>query len=306
MPSGKRSMPDPERRKELDRKDSVYVITCGIDGCPCGLKEGRCERGFFSLFLQVLYGMEFANRNHIPYHVDFTNRPYCYSDHGTGEENFWNAYFEQPIVTLPHHLVPVPNRFYELYPLTIWDRSHFRRMNEYVKRLTFKPGVQSHIEVACAPLLSRKALGVHVRRTDHFQSVRPVKLSSYLTTVDRLVDGFELLFVSTDDTNVLRTFRQRYGKKVHANPVARSSDSNPVHLSAEIKDRWRLGLDALTDCICLAKCRTLVLTYSNVSYTAMLFNPELPYVLMERPQTKWRRYKTLIVYFLDKWGLRKW
>jgi hypothetical protein len=306
MPKGKRSTIAPGRLCELAAKEVVYVITCGIDECVCDCKDDRCERGFFSLFLQAINGIEFAARNGVAYHIDFGNRRYCYSDQERENPNFWNYYFEQPIQRISNENRQALNRFHELYPILIWDRAYFRKMNRYVRQLNFREGVRKHIEKAVGLLHNKNVLGVHVRCTDHRKEIRPVDLASYFGVIDKQIHRFDKLFLATDDTRTLELFRRRYDKKVCANDVIRSADSVGVHRNPEIRARQRLGLDVLADCCCLAACNEVTLTFSNVSYAALLFNPELPYTLLEKPSTKWKRIKTLIVYFMDKWGIRKW
>lgn len=300
----KRSIVFPQRRRELSDGD-VYVITCGITGCPCGKNE-TCERGFFSLFIQAVYGIDFAQRNGIAYYIDFGNIKYCFSDPGQEDTNWWNYYFKQPLVQRPTHQVTVVNQFHELYPIPIWDRDHFRQMSRHVRALTFQDDVLEHIDTARKQLLAHKTLGVHVRRTDHPEAIRPVSLRDYYRAIDKRIKKYDLLFLSTDDEGVVHDFRKRYGTKLHVNSTTRSGDSQAVHRNFEHSHRRHLGLEVLTDCLCLASCRKLILTFSNVSYATLLFNPEVSYVLLEKPRTTWRRYKTLIVYFLDKWRIRKW
>src|SRR5690606_19904437 len=158
----KRSLVLPERSKELSKGD-VYVITCGIAGCPCGRSE-TCERGFFSLFIQAVYGIDFAQRNKKPYHIDFGNISYPYSDPRLEDLNWWNYYFEQPIPKRQEHSIAVVNRFHELYPIPIWDRSHLRRMHHHVQNLIFQKDAGDYI-AAARGMIRPNSLGVHVRRT---------------------------------------------------------------------------------------------------------------------------------------------
>ncbi len=305
MTKFKRSIVTPERAAELSRSNS-YIITCGVPGCACGQNDNRCERGFFSLFIQVVYGIDFAVRNGVEYHVDFANIEYCYTDPREPDNNWWNYYFRQRVVQRPADSTVAINRFHELYPIPIWDRDHFRRMNRHVRKLAFQDDVREHIETARKQLRAHNTLGVHVRRTDHPDSIRPVGLDEYYRAIDKRIGQYDLLFLSTDDASVVHDFQKRYGAKVRVNDTTRSVDSQAVHRNFEHRHRRQLGLDVLTDCLCLASCNKLILTFSNVSYAALLFNPEASYVLLEKPRTTWRRYKTLVVYFLDKWRIRKW
>jgi hypothetical protein len=299
----KRSTVPISRAKELSNSD-IYVICCGVEGCTCERKDNRCERGFFSLFIQSIYGIDFAARHNIPYHVGFSNLTYCYSENES--DNIWNYYFEQPVPFIPTHYTSTINLFHENYPLLIWDRSHLREMNQHVRQLKFHDSVLARISQAKASVIQGKTLGVHVRRTDHSAEIPPVPLKRYFRVIDKLVSEYDTLFLATDDANVVQAFRSRYGDKLRVNDVIRSDGALPLHRDRRIQTRRELGREVLTDCLCLAACDKLILTFSNVSYAALMFNPDVPYVLLEQPRTTWRRYKTLIVYFLNKWGIRKW
>lgn len=303
MAKTKRSAISDSRAKRL-RASDVYVICCGVEGCTCGLENGRCERGFFSLFLQAIYGIDFAERNGIPYHIGFNNCLYCYSE--KENDNIWNYYFEQPIRVIPSHYASAINLFHEIYPLRIWDRNHLRKMNRHVSLLKFHDSIHARVRSAKQAVIQGKTLGVHVRRTDHPVEVAAVPLKSFFRTVDKHIAQYDSLFLSTDDTGVVDSFRDRYGDKVRINSATRSDDAVAVHRDFRRTTRRELGLEVITDCLCLAACDRIIITCSNVSYAALLFNPDIAYTLLERPYTAWRRYKTLIVYFLDKWGIRRW
>lgn len=303
MAKTKRSVVSVSRKKQLSHCD-VYVVCCGVEGCTCSMENGHCERGFFSLFLQAIYGIDFAERNDIPYHIGFDNCLYCYSE--KEKDNVWNYYFEQPIPVIPAHYASAINLMHEIYPLRIWDRDHLRKMNRHVSRLKFHDSIRARILTAKDAVICGKTLGVQVRRTDHSVEVASVPLKTFFRTVDKHIAQYNTLFLSTDDAGVVHAFRDRYGAKVRVNDVTRSEDAAPIHLDVRHVGRRELGIEVLTDCLCLAACDKLILTFSNVAYGALLFNPEVPYILLERPGTTWRRYKTLIVYFLNKWGIRKW
>ena len=71
------------------------------------------------------------------------------------------------------------------------------------------------------------------------------------------------------------------------------------------KDRYRLGLEVLADCYTLSACQGAILTHSNVSYGALLLNPNLPYNLLETSASQKSRQKTNFLYTLDRLGIRK-
>lgn len=307
MQKQKRSIVTSTRLTTLHRNGGVYVITCGKELCTCDTGDRNCARGFFSLFLQVVYGIEFSQRVGVPYHVDFGNLHYCYSDESSKENNFWNYYFDQPIKKLEEQMIPVPNLEIETFPLRVWHRNHFRELNKKVIRnLLFSHEVNKLLERARAMLKDKSILGIQIRATDHKVEIPPVKFEKILKLITKHISSYDGLFVSTDDSIVLEKLKSEFGDKVICNSVTRSVDSNPVHRNNSVSNRYSLGVEVITDCYCLSLCSKALLMHSNISYAAMLFNPELPYILLERTQPKIKRLKTLLLYHLNRLGIRKW
>jgi hypothetical protein len=303
----KRSQIHDERLAEFRQHKSIYVITCGLKGCPCSGKDEGCGRGLFSLFLQAIYGIDFSLRIGMPYHIDFGNIAYCYSDEKLSDRNFWNYYFQQPIVQLPKHANPVFNKFIELYPLRIWNKSHFREIhNRIIKDLKLIDDLQFFINKRTEEFRRNKILGVHIRGTDHSDEVPPVKFEKYTQTINKFLPTHDRLFVATDDLKLLQRLKELYRTKIMFNEVARSDDEIPIHLNRSISNGRKLGYDVILDCYCLSLCKKAILSHSNVSYSALMLNPELSYILLERPGSKVKRLKTILLYHLNKWNIRKW
>lgn len=303
----KRSIVTPTRLATLRKDGAVYVITCGKELCTCDTGDRNCARGFFSLFLQVVYGIEFSQRVGVPYHVDFGSLDYCYTDKNFKEDNFWNYYFDQPIKKLEDKMIPIPNREMESFPLRVWNRNHFRELNKKVIRtLLFSPEVNKLFERARAMFKNKSILGVQIRATDHKVEILPVKFEKVRKVITQHILFYDGLFVATDDNNVLQKLKSEFGDKVICNSVTRSIDNNPVHRNNSISNRYSLGVEVIIDCYCLSLCSKALLMQSNISYAAMLFNPELPYILLERTRPKIKRLKTLLLYHLNRLGIRKW
>ncbi len=302
----KRSVVSPKRLDELS-KASTYVISCGIDGCPCGNPSDGCGRGFFSLFIQAMNGYVFAQDHGIQPYVDFGNTTYCYTDSSKEEKNFWNYYFLQSGPAEKLASKSTLNRFIEVYPIRIWHRSYFREINKLaVSQLRFTPEVDKIMTEAASKIKQQKTLGIQLRGTDHKDEIKEVKPSSYIKVVRKYIADYDKLFVATDDKKLLEILKQNFGEKVFTHDVIRSADGKAVHLDTSITNRYKLGLEVLLDSYCLAHCDRLILVSSNVSFAALLFNPEVPYEILERFETRLKRWKTLLVYLLDRLGIRKW
>ncbi|UII32996.1 hypothetical protein LVD17_04030 [Fulvivirga ulvae] len=305
----KRNIIPSKRMSEFKEGGAVYVVRCMINKCPCGKPHlNNCGRGFFSLFIQAIYGIRFADWIQIPYNINFSNGRYLYSDfRSDGNENFWNYYFDQPLKALREYDRPVINLYNEVHPLRIWSRTFFNDIYQSViQKLKYQPEVKAILDDTKKRFEGYHVLGVHFRGTDHPGEIPPVGLEKYLAEVDKRIKHVDRLFLATDEQYIVDLFSDKYGDKLIVNEVVRSLNSEAVHANLQISDRYQLGLDALVDCYSLSLCTSAILTHSNLSYAAMFFNPGLKYKLMERWQPKVKRFKTLILYYLDKWGIRKW
>ena len=304
----KRSFISPERLKDLQKRNGIYSISfCGTDGCTCREVETMCSRGFFSLFIQAVYGIEFSKRNRIPYYVDYGSRKSCYSDPSKMDQNFWNYYFEQPFPRLENDSQSIPALDKEVHPLRIWSRKHFRYLHrEVVSKLHFKNEVEEILQQKRADFTRSSVLGVQIRCTDHATEVQAVGLEKILNEISKKMASYDKLFVATDDSGVLHLLKQRYGSKLMYNEAVRSENELAVHSVRSIGDRYKVGLEVLVDCYCLSLCRGTLLLHSNISYAALLFNPNLPYTLLERAKERRKRLKTLFLYYLNQFGIRKW
>jgi hypothetical protein len=231
---------------------------------------------------------------------------YAYSQPGNAERNFWNYYFDQPIKDVSN-LELLANEMIETYPLTIWDRSYLRGGNEIITNdLLYKQDVANRFNELKKQFQGHRVLGAHVRRTDHYTTTPPVKTEKYIKEVNKRMSRFDKIFLATDDHAVARQFSELYGDKLWLNDVARSENRKALHSDEGPSDKYQVGLDALAECYALSLCTEAILTDSNLSYSALLFNPGMKYKLMEQPSTKAKRLLTLTLYYLDKWNIRKW
>lgn len=303
----KRSLISQERVKELQQQNAVYTVSCGLQDCPCERKDPGCHRGFFSLFIQAVYGIAFAKRINIPYHVNFGNCEYLYSDKNRTSLNFWNYYFIQPLDQVREGTSLVPNLNMEVYPLRIWNKQHIIQLHQnVVSKLRFTDEVNQTLQKHTGFFKNQKVLGVQIRCTDHANEILPVSLKRILKTIDKEIREHDYLFVATDDSTIISLLKKRYGEKLINHPAERSENKLAVHLNSNIKDRYKLGLEVLLDCYCLSLCRNAILMQSNISYAALLFNPYLSYTLLERAAVKRKKLKTLFLFYLDNFGIRKW
>ncbi|MDN3690591.1 hypothetical protein [Cyclobacterium jeungdonense] len=303
----KRSAISPERRQELQLKNACYVITCYKDEFLCkDHPNGRCERGFFSLFLQVVYGMAFAKKYDLPYKVDFTNVKYAYSgNQGSDQISFWEALMVQSSPSPGY--IPIVNLRYETHPLRIWSRHFIRSLHQTLQsEIRLQDKLLNKANAIKERFKAFKILGLHARRTDHPTEVPPVSDWVLINKIEKRITAFDRLFVATDDTAFLETLRTRFPQKVLAHDFIRSETDRAIHDHGGRENGILLGEQALLDCLSLSFCQELILSPSNLSYAALVFQPETPYTLAESSGAAWSRRKTLLAYRLNQWGIRKW
>ena len=243
----------------------------------------------------------------MPYRIDYGKLSYSYSEEGKfgGNSNFWDYYFLQDKPT--DHRVEVLNSKFENYPLKIWNRDFIKTLHrEAFSEIKLQPRLQEEIDRIRARFQNYKIMGIHVRKTDHHQEVRPVEDSRYFQLVQKHISRYDKLFIATDDQQILTRFEELYKDKVIAHPFYRSEGSEALHEDLQNSNGYELGRQALLDCYSLASCGKVILSPSNLSYTALLINPDLNYHLAESREATYNRWKTQLVYLLDKWGIRKW
>ena len=304
----KRSHIPSDRLRLLSSQDAVYLITCVQSEYDCNdHRRGRCRRGFFSLFLQAVYGIQFASKLNLTYYVDFGNLIYSYSEDEKfkGNRNFWEYYFEQDPIRQSANAIS--NSKFENYPLRVWERSFIRELHQTViSNIKIKSEIQEAVDVLKERFRKWRVLGIHIRRTDHYEEVQPANDEVFLKLVDRRIASFDRLFLATDDEDTVALFQQKYGGKLLVNPSFRSRGKVSIHRGDEPSNGYSRGKEALLDCYSLSLCEQAILSQSNLSYCALVLNPELPYLLAESRSAMWSRWRTSAAYYLNKSGLRKW
>tara|TARA_R110001592_G_scaffold105385_3_gene296334 strand:+ start:105553 stop:106482 length:930 start_codon:yes stop_codon:yes gene_type:complete len=304
----KRSLVSESRLKQLQQQNARYIISCYQNEFYCeNHPDGKCTRGFFSLFLQVVYGIGFAKQHGIPFYVDFGNLNYPYSSRKEEStfKNFWEELFTQPSLTNTD--IQVINKQFEVYPLRIWNRDHLRELNALVSTgIKFNEALKTKIEEIKINMAKLRTLGVHFRKTDHFLEVRPASNEVFFRQIKNKLPGYDQLFVATDDCNILEILKKKFPEKIWAHDCVRSTGSLSIHHNEEHKDGVVLAKEALLDCITLSYCDELILSPSNLSYAALVFNPEIKYSIIESKVATWKRLKTLLAFHLNRLGIRKW
>jgi hypothetical protein len=247
----------------------------------------------------------FAKNLGIACYIDFSDKPYLYSDPARYQRdlNFWNYYYEQG--TKPTGRI-IPNDQLETYPLRIWNRNHLRKVHRtVVKHLELNKEAKAYIDDLVSAFNGNSTLGVHIRGTDHPDEVPRVPLDRYRKILKAYLKSYQKIYVATDEKPVLESLIDEFGDRLVYQKAIRSASQQAVHTDLSIPGRYQLGMEVLADCYALASCRKAILVHSNVSYSSLLLNPELQYTLLETKESLISRWKTGLLYTLDRWGIRR-
>ncbi|MDO8483137.1 MAG: glycosyltransferase [bacterium] len=251
-----------------------------------GYIEQASERGMFSIFRQMLDIISVYGERKIS--VEFYNT--LYND--IPEENMWEYYFE-PLKN------DVRRRYPDLYfnvrpykdALSSENKTHLELFNQVIKdRVRIKQEILGKAEAYLQEhFTNKKIIGVHFRGTDVWKSVggmtnnifRKAYPEEYFPVIDGLLEnGYDNIFLATDEEAVYLQFKERYGLKLLSYSKHRSTDKRViVHYLTEKQSATKyaftkkeLGEEVIIDCVLLSKSDFFLYGDSNVSTVVKFFN----------------------------------
>lgn len=247
--------------------------------------------GFFGEFLIVIGALylyeagQFAGVD-----VEFDSSGTFYEENKG--PNWWNYYFE-PIT------VGSKNNAYTLQTcnaselnldLPRYTEFHIPRLtaNRLInKYIHVKPHIQAKVDKIVKENFSKgKTIAVHYRGTDKYleDPLAPFDLvarhvNEAIAKLSSKNPSQEIkIFVATDQQSFLNYMLAMYPSAVvYYKEGIRSTDDKAVHTST-LSDPYKLGEDALIDCLLLSRCDYLIKTSSNLSLCAAYFNPHIPMI----------------------------
>lgn len=126
-------------------------------------------------------------------------------------------------------------------------------------------------------------IGVHYRGTDKILEAPRVDYAEMANKVREIVQKQQtadyVVFVATDEQPFLEFMKKEHPHNVAWWDSVRSEDHKPVHKYPK-ESPYRIGEDAMMDCLLLAESDKLVRTASNLSLWSGYFNPKMKIVDM--------------------------
>lgn len=250
----------------------------------------KCRSGgMFSIFNDVLRLVDMYDKGvYSGVAVKFDQAGFYYDiDKG---DNWWNYYcepiglghrFRRPIVETDGLGLPyAPSR----EDLRNFNRDDAARL--VAKYIHPKQPIWDKVkEFSKKNFQDKYVIGVHYRGTDKVLEAPRVSYEEMAKKVKEIVMQKQtadyVVFVATDEQPFLEYMLKEHPHNVAYWDCVRSDTHKPVHKYPQVAP-YRLGEDAIMDCLLLSKADKLVRTASNLSLWSGYFNPKMKVIEMSK------------------------
>ena len=257
--------------------------------------EGH-KAGFYAIYRFILNALYVADRFGLIPYVRITRTEY--NDDFEKKENMFDRFFLQPSTTENElsysfnvvsfnyaHLRWAEDEFneksnllagYHVTDIYISTMAEIRR-----KYLQYNEKVISAVnkDLKSLDIENKRTLGIHYRGNAYKVGFNghPIGLSpdDYYDHIDNcLREGYDSLFIATDDQLALEQFINRYGKEkvMYYQDTERSSDGIDVHNKANARNNrgFEIGYQVIRDVMTLSACKALLCGISQVTIAAQI------------------------------------
>ena len=253
--------------------------------------------GFFSNFYHVLFHISIADfYNWVPV-IDMKNYQTIYNEkkniHST--YNSWEYYFKQYKSLADINFKKDKIIFSDgNFPHKIFKEHYYKNENYFYnifkKYISIKYDINKHVKSFKKKYFNNhQIIGVHWRGTDintaiyktkesiFFKFRKKLTIKDFAQKIDPILKKNKKtkIFLSTDEEDYIKQFKDLYGRKVIYTNCYRSVSNKPIHLDNNYprdRHRYKLGFEVLVDSLLLSECNILISRKSNVTNAAILFN----------------------------------
>ena len=242
------------------------------------------QSGLFSMFNSLLYFLaDYENGSISGLEVDFKDKgPYYEAEFGP---NWWHYYCEPIFIG---NKCGMQIRYKALgFPREFSRQEAHILAQKYIRVL---PHIQQKVEQFIQANFEKYfVIGLHYRGTDKIIHAPRVAYEEAISRVQALVESLRQdykIFVATDEQAFIETIQQAFpGRVIFQMEAIRSTNGKPIHLKQKANG-YKLGEDALTDCLLLSRSDYLIRTNSNLSLWSTYFNPDVPVVELNQRYKK--------------------
>lgn len=253
-------------------------------------------QGFFAIYRNVLDWCIVAEMYNFRPMISLTKTLYTREGHN-GNKNFYEYYFVNPykeelkdarknsnyVVADSRHVYFLNKLLQENPDEVMSYQQHFSdkyielMVNALKKYMNPLPELKDElIKSINEKIGNHKTVGVHYRNwvAPLYGHPVPVKEEQIVKKVDDcLKNGFEKVFLATDDEKMIEKLRARYGSALcYYDDVARSQNDSEIQFTQRNRkdDGYYLGKEVYRDMYTLAHCDGLIAGHSQVSFFARL------------------------------------
>ena len=256
-------------------------------------KTMGCD-GFFAELRFLLHELYFADKlGLVPVLTMSKKSSYAEKEPINGTKNPFEYYFLQPAVSLESAkksfaVVEHNWRQRDFIKTSLGFKSEYAPTDEYFdvisnlinKYIKFNEETEVKVcDVAKELLGEGKTLGIHVRGADfkrHYDNhPNIVSIEEYANSVEETLkeNSFDKIFLATDDSDALATFKAKFGDKLVFYKDVIRTDGDETVMKSNV-DRplhhYNLGIEVIRDAYTLSICDGLIAGLSNVSIFSRL------------------------------------
>jgi hypothetical protein len=264
--------------------------------------------GFFSNFYHVLFHISIADfYNWVPV-VDMENYKTLYNEKKKifSTYNSWEYYFNQQKslsdIDFKNNKIVFSDGNFNIK----FFKDHYYGNEDYFYRIfkkytSIKSNINNHVTSFKKKYFNDyQIIGVHWRGTDIttakyktkdsilYKHRKKITINDFAKKINSILKKNKKvkIFLSTDESDYVKQFKDLYGNKVIYTNCYRSISKNPVHLNDNYerqKHRYKLGFEVIVDSLLLSNCDILICRKSNVTNAAILFNYKKKRKIIELP-----------------------
>ena len=257
--------------------------------------------GFFAQLNWCLYIFAYAKANSVVPRVSLVSQNY---GRGTMRHDWFQDYFR--------YSFPIRNEgvFWAIRKKRITDISELgfiepdltmqQAHNIFFETVSVRDPIREEVDnFVRHNYLGNCMLGIHYRGTDKASEAPRVTYERVERHLDDLLENgqFSGVFLASDEQSFIDFLLKKVSgvpivaredllRSIDGNPLHRSIDGHPLHLGQPKSAIGKLGLDALVNCMLLARCHSILRTSSFLSAWSSIFNPRLHVYLLNIPYAK--------------------
>jgi hypothetical protein len=234
--------------------------------------------GFFAELTTTIRHIKKVKEEGKKIYVNWSNKSSLYYDSNYGD-NVWENYFKQVDIIENESVDYVLGNYIEMSPYPGMNmRSTFNFI--YNKYITLNEQTRELINQNIQ-IVSKDTLGLHIRKTDKYLSSKfnepmahPVDDNLVFDIIDKKLNSYENIFLSTDCEITYDLYKKRYGAILIEVDRIRSKDNKAIHTTND-GNGYQKGLECLIDSYILSNCGFLIRSTSNLSSFSMFMNLNL-------------------------------